>query len=146
MKNKYKNFFISLVAFLATFFTFATAGAVEQQLIPLQGGVTDQQLGLGYGAATGLSAADPRVTAAKIIRNALGLLGTVAVLIIIYAGFLWFTAGGSEEKATQAKSLIYMSVIGLVIILTAYGIAALVVNDLVRATGFGTIPTPFIQQ
>lgn len=42
--------------------------------------------------STGLSAQDPRITIARIIQIGLGLLGTIAVVLVIYAGFLWMTA------------------------------------------------------
>ena len=42
-----------------------------------------------------LSAADPRLIAARIIRVALGFLGIVVLTLIIYGGFLWMTAAGN---------------------------------------------------
>ena len=82
----------------------------------------------------GLASADIRVTIAKIIRVAMSLLGIVVVCIILYGGFLWMTAGGNEEQVGQAKSWIFSGVIGLAIILSAYGIATFVINQLVAAT------------
>src|SRR3989338_7576776 len=43
---------------------------------------------------------DPRVIVAQIIREVLGFLGILAVIIILYAGFKWMTSGGSEDKIT----------------------------------------------
>ena len=91
-------------------------------------------LGLGYATATGLTSTDIRETAARIINVALGLLGIIAVIIILVGGFKWMTAGGNEEKVGEAKKLISAGVIGLVIIITAYAIAAFVINSLITAT------------
>jgi len=96
------------------------------------------QLGLGYATASGLTSTDIRETAARIINVALGLLGIIAVVIILAGGFKWMTAGGNEEKVGEAKKLISAGVIGLVIIITAYAIAAFVINSLIKATN-GTI-------
>lgn len=84
---------------------------------------------------------DPRLIVAKTIRTSLSLLGMVFVIIIIYAGYLWMTAGGNDEQVGSAKKWMTRSVIGLVVILTAYSIThfaikiALNINDDPDATG-----------
>lgn len=85
-------------------------------------------------SALGLGTQDVRVTIARIINVFMGLLGIVAVVIILYGGFLWMTAAGNEDRVEKAKSLIVAGVIGLAIILSAYAIARFVVNSLVNAT------------
>ncbi len=109
----------------------------EHALAQPFGGISDEALGLHYGAVTGLPATDIRLTAARIIRVAMGLLGTVALVIILFAGFTWMTAGGNEEKIAEAKKWIFAGVIGLAIILAAYSITNFVVKGLVAATQGG---------
>jgi len=82
----------------------------------------------------GLGNRDPREIAASIINVALGFLGIVAVVIILLGGFKWMTAGGGEDKVAEAKKLIGAGIIGLVIILAAWGIAKFVVDKLYTAT------------
>ena len=96
--------------------------------------VTADDLGLGYGAATGLGSTDVRTTIAMIIRVAMGLLGIVAVVIILIGGFKWMTAGGNDEAVGEAKKWIFSGVIGLAIILSAYALASFIINQLVTAT------------
>ena len=96
--------------------------------------LTSGDLGLDYATATGLTSTDIRTTAAKIINVALGLLGIIAVVIILIGGFKWMTAGGNEEKVGEAKKLISAGVIGLVIIITSYAIANFVLTSLLEAT------------
>lgn len=96
--------------------------------------INSETLGLSYGAATGLGSRDVRSTVASIINVALGLLGIVAVVIIIIGGFTWMTAGGNDEKVTEARKWIFSGVIGLAIILSAYALASWVINQLVDAT------------
>lgn len=55
----------------------------------------------------------------KIIKYLLSFLGIIFFLIIIYAGWLWMTAGGNEEQITKAKDLLKNSFIGIIIIITA---------------------------
>lgn len=77
---------------------------------------------------------DPRIIAAKIIRAAMGLLGIVAIGIVLIGGFTWMTAGGNDEKVATAKKWLYSGVIGLIIILAAYSITNFVVGSLLKAT------------
>ncbi|MBI5022715.1 MAG: hypothetical protein HZC05_00920 [Candidatus Magasanikbacteria bacterium] len=86
------------------------------------------------GATSGLSAKDPRLVVARFINVFLGVLGTIFIAYVVYAGYLWMTAGGEEEKTTQAKTHIRNAIIGLVIILSAFGINLLVITYLIRAT------------
>lgn len=43
----------------------------------------------------------------------------LAVIAIIYAGILYFTAFGNEEKPTRAKQIIMITIVGLIIIIFA---------------------------
>lgn len=87
---------------------------------------------------TGLEISDPRQIIAKIIKIILGFLGIVAVILILYGGFLWMTAAGNEENIAKAKKLLMAGVIGLVIILSAFAITNFVLNSLMEATGAET--------
>lgn len=82
----------------------------------------------------GLANQDLKVTVARLINVAMGLLGIVAVVIILIGGFKWMTSGGDEEKAGDARKLIFAGVIGLAIILSAFAIAKFVIDALLTAT------------
>ncbi|MDD4332601.1 MAG: pilin [Patescibacteria group bacterium] len=86
---------------------------------------------MGYDSS---SIEDPRIIAANVIKILLGFLGIIAVVLIIWGGFKWMTAGGNEEQTKEAAKIIKTSVIGLLIILAAWGIATFIVNALVTAT------------
>jgi energy-coupling factor transporter transmembrane protein EcfT len=91
-------------------------------------------LGLSYGNSIGLAATDPRIVVGKIIQIFLGLLGIIALVLIIYGGFLWMTAGGNEEQIDRAKKTLISAIIGLAIILASFGIATFILNSLIDAT------------
>ncbi len=84
-------------------------------------------------AQTGMGNADPRAIAASVIKVLLGFLGIIAVLIVLYAGFLWMTAAGNDDKISKAKAMLSAGIIGLIIVLAAFGIATFVMNALVNA-------------
>ena len=90
------------------------------------------------GNSTGLGNSDPRTIAARVINIALGFLGIIAVVIILLGGFKWMTTGGNEEKVEEAQKLIKSGIIGLIIILAAWGIASFVVDAIVTGTGAST--------
>jgi Zn-dependent protease with chaperone function len=92
-------------------------------------------VGLNYGTYTGLGTKDLREGVMSIVRLLLGFLGIVAILILLYGGFLWFTSAGNEEKVGQAKKVISAAIIGLVIIFISYAIAQFVITQLLQATG-----------
>lgn len=86
-----------------------------------------------------LAQTDIRIIVARIIEVFLGLLGMIAVILIIWAGWLWMSAAGDAQKITQAKKTLINAVIGLAIILSAFAITQFIVSGLLRATtgGFG---------
>lgn len=87
-----------------------------------------------------LNTGDPRVIAARIINLLLGFLGLVALVLIIYAGYLWMTSAGNEEKVTQAKQILKNGVIGLLIILSSWAIVTFLISQFYGATIPGSNP------
>jgi len=91
-------------------------------------------LGLGcVEGYSGLSKEDPRIVLARIINIALRLLGIVATVLIIYAGFRWMTAGGNEESVKTAQKVLTAAVIGLIIILSAFVISNFALREISEA-------------
>ena len=82
----------------------------------------------------GLGNADVKEIVNNIIVVILGFLGLIAVVLILIGGFMWMTAGGSEERVKKGRQFIINGVIGLIIILAAYAIASFVITNLVDAT------------
>ncbi|MFH1230999.1 MAG: Ig-like domain-containing protein, partial [Planctomycetota bacterium] len=89
-------------------------------------------------------------TVARIINVVLGFLGVIAVLLILYAGFIWMTSQGNSEKIQRAKLILISAVIGLLIVLSAYTLARFIISRLGEATNAnnitannnnGTVPT-----
>jgi uncharacterized membrane protein YidH (DUF202 family) len=97
--------------------------------LPVQAQV-DDPLGVNN-ANVGLPGAndtDPRNMAISIVTYLMTFLGIIAVIVILYGGFQWLTAGGNEDKVGSAKKTIIAGIIGLVIIIAAYAIVQIVVG------------------
>ncbi len=69
----------------------------------------------------------------RIISAVLGLVGVILLVIMVYAGFLWLTAGGNDDQVAHAKQLIKNGVIGMAITLSAFIITQFVVDQLTGA-------------
>jgi len=68
----------------------------------------------------------------RIIRVVIGFMGVVLLGIIIYAGWLWMTAGGDAEQIEKAKKWITNGIIGLIIMLFAFSITTFIINRLLQ--------------
>lgn len=118
---------IFVVAFLAI------TGAVFSLLNPGPVLAQAQDFGLTAAQGFGLPTMDIRQIAVNVIRVLLGLLGLVALGIVLYAGFQWMTAGDNAEKVANSKKLLINGAIGLLIIVSAYAI----VSFFFSALGYG---------
>ncbi len=56
----------------------------------------------------------------NLLNPLLGFLGAIFLLLTIYAGFLWMTAQGNEEKTKKATDIVKWAVIGLVAVAGSY--------------------------
>lgn len=56
------------------------------------------------------------------IKGALGVVGSIALVIFIYGGFMYLTAGGSSERVSKGKQTLVWASIGLVVIFTSYAL------------------------
>ena len=81
---------------------------------------------LGY--STNVTDTSLSETVGGYIKVILGMIGVVFFVLTFYAGFLWMTASGDDSKIEKAKGIFSASTIGLIIIISAYGITTLIVN------------------
>ena len=114
----------------------ASAGAMLYALPVLaQSGEFDDKFGISHADGLGLGNNDLRDTAIDIVNILLGFLGVIAVIIILWGGFRWMTAGVNEEKVGEAKKMTVTGIIGMVIILASFAIATVVIEQVGSATG-----------
>jgi hypothetical protein len=57
----------------------------------------------------------------------------IAVIMLVYAGFLWMTAGGEEDKLSTARKVFIWALIGIAVALFAF-IAQNFVEDFINRT------------
>ena len=135
MKKKLISLFIIslfVVPFLALTPANATQSTDPNEIFGL--GYVDNNTGTNGGQNIALGKRDPRTMAAQLINVILTLLGVIAVVIVLLGGFKWMTAAGNEDKVNSAKKILGAGIIGLVIILAAWGIARFVLTQLATVT------------
>ena len=86
------------------------------------------------GKTAGVGTQDLPVLIGNGINILLGALGVILVVVIIYAGVMYMTAGGEDEKVKKAKKMIMQSVIGMILIIAAYSISSFVIAQLTTVT------------
>ena len=64
----------------------------------------------------------------QIIKIVLNIAGGLAVLMLVYSGMLFLTAGGDEEQSSKAIQTITFSLIGILVITLSRAIVAIVEN------------------
>lgn len=121
MKLKSKIFASFLLSLFALFLA-----------VPVLAAPNINELTPGIAAQAGYDKSDASSTALSekvggIIKIVMTLVGTIFLALTVYAGFLWMTASGNEEQVTKATSILTRAVIGLIIVVAAYGITTFVV-------------------
>lgn len=72
-------------------------------------------------------------TLSVIINVALGIIGFVAVVMIILGGVQYTTSAGDAAKVTKAKNTILYGIVGLVIALLAFAIVNFILSNVFNA-------------
>lgn len=126
------NFAKKFLVYPVVALTLISGFAMPARAVNLTSGIQDVGDAAQISTTTSLEQ-----TIGQIINVILGFLGIIFLVLVIYAGFLWMTAGGNSDKVDKAKQIMTQAVIGLVILLAAYAITQFVVTNLGTATGTG---------
>lgn len=61
-----------------------------------------------------------------VIQTIISFSGVVAVLFLIVGGFFYLTSAGNEEQAEKGQKILTNAIIGLVVIVLAYALVAII--------------------
>ena len=70
----------------------------------------------------------------RIINYLFGLVGVIALTVVLVGGYLWMTGLGNEEKIGKAKKLIINGINGLIVMFLAYALVYVILFALENAT------------
>ena len=65
-----------------------------------------------------------------VARIIIGTVGSFALIMFIYGGFMMLISAGNEKKIEEGKKILTWSVIGILAILSSYLVLSLVINAL----------------
>lgn len=114
------------------------------------GGFIDDHTGLGLGSpgnqkdvrcmtvrtALGDLPTDPNKFVTTVLEWALSLAGTIAVILMLIAGYQLMTSQGDKQKLQNARERITSLIIGLLFIIFSLVILQFIARDLLRIPGF----------
>ena len=119
-----------LVAALAVAaFGVAMAGTAPVMAASSYGKAGAQQYYTSVGGNTSDNLMSNVNTAINVI---LGLVGLVAVAVMILGGFQYTTSAGDTAKVTKAKNTILYGIVGLVIAVLAFAIVNFVISNVLQ--------------
>lgn len=79
-----------------------------------------------------LNSNDLMTTLNTIINVVIGIIGFVAVMVIILGGVQYTTSAGDSNKVKKAKDTIMYGIIGLVVALMAYSIVNFILSNVFK--------------
>jgi hypothetical protein len=111
--------------------------AYAEEYYPLDSSAEVEQQSQAFADAAGINTEPVGIGAivAVVIKILLSFLGVIFVILTIYAGYLWMTSAGNEEKISKAKKIMAAAVIGLTIVISAYGITIFVIDKILGVSG-----------
>ncbi len=115
----FKKFIIFLTLVLTVFVPYTPILAQDY-------GVGDFSKASGYSTDT----RDIYAIIDTVISAILGFIAILLFLLMLYAGVMWMTARGNDEKVQKAKDIIESAGIGLAIVLASYGITYFIFSRL----------------
>lgn len=122
---------IVLIILVGALFSFAAVNAEETAQDKALKGLDKAAVPAGFSTET----KDPSLVIGKAIKILLGVLGIVFLIITVYGGITWMTAGGAPDDVKKARDMIIEGAIGLAICLASYAFAYYAVEQLSKATG-----------
>lgn len=74
--------------------------------------------------------ADPSTIVGNVIKAVVGVLGLVAIVVIVYGGVQYMTSTGDSGKTKKARETIIYAAVGLVICALAFAITQFVIDSI----------------
>jgi hypothetical protein len=125
---------------MATILTIAVSAIMPMMLQHAAAQTGADEVCAGVATASGTGCNGSNTTLNNVVANGVNILsvviGIVAVVMIMVAGFKYITAGGDSGQIGSAKNTLIYAIIGLVIVALAQSIVHFVLHAVTTA------PTP----
>ena len=81
---------------------------------------------------------DPRLILGNLVKAIFSIVGSLALLMVVYGGVLWITSRGETKQVQKGKDILIWCFLGLVIMASAYVIINAVITGLTTGSVSGT--------
>lgn len=133
MRAKANTFFhitLFLGAFVAAILGFVSAQYSVNPVHAAENPVRNlQQLGPSFGTSVSAEPRDPRRILIQVVNIGLLFVGTAFLGLMLYAGFMWWSAGGETSKVDTAKQTLGRAIVGFILITMSYAIVTFIFNN-----------------
>ena len=82
----------------------------------------------GGNAGYNLATPAPEIIVGQAIQSILTVLGIAFLAFMMYAGIMWMTAQGNDQKVERAKQMITEAIVGIIIVVAAYAITYFIIK------------------
>ena len=79
---------------------------------------------------------DPTGFATSLYGIGLSFIGIVALLFIVYGGFLIMTSQGNFDQLRRGKAYMTYSIVGVVLAISGYALYQILAIDVIKIPGF----------
>lgn len=81
---------------------------------------------------TGVTEGDVSNIVGDVVKAGLYIAGLLFFVLMVYAGLVWMTARGNEERTTKAKNTMIAAVIGVVILVSSYALTTFIQTKVIK--------------
>lgn len=71
---------------------------------------------------------DPHTLVGVLIKNIMGLAGTIGLVMFVWGGLLMMTAAGNKDQVGKGKETIVWAAIGIIVIFTSYALVSFILS------------------
>lgn len=129
--NLEKYIFILVCFFVITLFLFPYYALAVTQAGPSAAGNPGRAPGAGDSTLPNpLNTVNPQTIIGNIIKAVLGIVGSLALVMFVFGGFMWITSAGNDEKIKKGKDMIMWASFGLAVIFASYALVNFVIKAL----------------
>ncbi len=96
----------------------------------------EDEINIGITTLCSGESADPASAVSQIYGFGLSIIGGVAVLLIIYGGYVILTSSGNPAQLNKGKSYIFYAIIGLLLAVFGYVFLDFIARGVLHIPGF----------
>jgi hypothetical protein len=71
----------------------------------------------------------------RFVKAAVGVVGALFLVMFIYGGFIWMTAGGDSKRVATARKTLTNAVLGILVVAFSYTFVTIVFQYVVSLAG-----------